>query len=125
MPWVRDGDGLQYEGTPDYDVEEIRELIELVELEIRELLSKYNFKGDETPIIRGSALKALESTSTDPNAPEFKCIFDLMNAGGASMIYVMSGFNVTISQQGTTADVPPDEMKKLTSGAPAAGGGGE
>src|SRR5438105_3498575 len=53
---------------------------ELVELEVRELLTKYNFKGDETPIIRGSALKALQSTSTDPNAPEFKCIFDLMNA---------------------------------------------
>src|SRR5438067_6175137 len=56
------------------------ELLELVELEIRELLSKYGYKGDETPIIRGSALKALESTSKDINAPEFKSILDLMNA---------------------------------------------
>ncbi|MEA5051556.1 MAG: elongation factor Tu [Oscillospiraceae bacterium] len=56
------------------------ELIELVEMEIRELLSFYEFPGDETPIIKGSALKALESTSTDVNAPEYKCILDLMNA---------------------------------------------
>src|SRR5205814_9599282 len=56
------------------------ELLELVELEVRELLTKYKFDGDKTPIIRGSALKALESKSTDINAPEFKCIFDLMNA---------------------------------------------
>ncbi|MEA4911419.1 MAG: elongation factor Tu [Oscillospiraceae bacterium] len=56
------------------------ELIELVEMEIRELLSFYDFPGDETPIIKGSALKALESTSTDVNAPEYKCILDLMNA---------------------------------------------
>jgi elongation factor Tu len=56
------------------------ELLELVELEVRELLTKYKFDGDNTPIIRGSALKALESSSTDVNAPEFKCIFDLMNA---------------------------------------------
>src|SRR5213593_2050546 len=49
-------------------------------LVVRELLTKYKFDGDKTPIIRGSALKALESTSTDVNAPEFKCIFDLMNA---------------------------------------------
>src|SRR5205814_7849924 len=62
------------------DMVDDEELLELVELEVRELLNKYNFKGDETPIIRGSALKALQSTSTDPNAPEFKCIFDLMNA---------------------------------------------
>src|SRR5438874_13295788 len=62
------------------DMVDDEELLELVELEVRELLTKYNFKGDETPIIRGSALKALQSTSTDPNAPEFKCIFDLMNA---------------------------------------------
>src|SRR5688572_1888928 len=55
------------------------ELLELVELEVRELLSKYNFPGDKTPIIRGSALKALESSSTDVNAPEFKCILELMN----------------------------------------------
>src|SRR5947207_10484841 len=56
------------------------ELLELVELEVRELLTKYKFDGDKTPIIRGSALKALESKSTDINAPEFKCIFELMNA---------------------------------------------
>jgi elongation factor Tu len=62
------------------DMVDDEELLELVELEVRELLSKYGFKGDEIPIIRGSALKALESTSTDINAPEFKPILDLMNA---------------------------------------------
>ena len=56
------------------------ELLELVEMDIRDLLSKYDFPGDDTPIIRGSALKALESTSTDPNAPEYKCINDLLDA---------------------------------------------
>ena len=56
------------------------ELLELVELELRELLTKYNFPGDETPIVRGSALAALESKSTDPNAPEYKPILDLMEA---------------------------------------------
>jgi len=55
------------------------ELIELVEMEVRELLSKYDFPGDTTPIIRGSALKAVESTSTDPNAPEYACINELMD----------------------------------------------
>src|SRR5213594_3035685 len=54
------------------------ELLELVELELRELLSKYNFPGDAIPIIRGSAVKALESSSTDPNAPEYKPILELM-----------------------------------------------
>ncbi len=54
------------------------ELIELVELELRELLSKYDFPGDEIPIIKGSALKALESD--DPNSPEAACIFELMDA---------------------------------------------
>jgi len=62
------------------DMVDDEELLELVELEVRELLTRYKFDGDKTPIIRGSALKALESTSTDVNAPEFKCIFDLMNA---------------------------------------------
>src|SRR3989442_3532127 len=62
------------------DMVDDEELLELVELEVRELLTKYGFKGEEIPIIRGSALKALESASTDINAPEFKCIFDLMNA---------------------------------------------
>src|ERR1044072_5828867 len=62
------------------DLVDDEELLQLVELEVRELLSKYNFKGDEIPIIRGSAVKALESASTDPNAPEYKPIFDLMAA---------------------------------------------
>ncbi len=56
------------------------ELLDLVELELRELLSKYGFPGDEVPIIRGSALKALESPSQDPNAPEYQCILELMEA---------------------------------------------
>jgi len=56
------------------------ELIELVELEIRELLSKYQFPGDKTPIIKGSALKALQSDSKDINAPEYKSIMELMDA---------------------------------------------
>ena len=56
------------------------ELIELVELEIRELLSKYQFPGDKTPIIKGSALKALQSESKDINAPEYKSILELMAA---------------------------------------------
>ena len=56
------------------------ELLDLVEMEIRELLNEYDFPGDDTPIIRGSALKALESTSTDSNAPEYACIHELMDA---------------------------------------------
>jgi elongation factor Tu len=56
------------------------ELIELVELEIRELLSKYQFPGDKTPIVKGSALKALQSDSKDINAPEYKSIMELMAA---------------------------------------------
>jgi elongation factor Tu len=56
------------------------ELLDLVEMEIRDLLNEYEFPGDDTPIIRGSALKALESTSTDPDAPEYKCIHELMDA---------------------------------------------
>jgi len=55
------------------------ELLELVEMELRELLTKYKFPGDDTPIVRGSALKALECTSQDPNAPEYKCILELMD----------------------------------------------
>jgi elongation factor Tu len=62
------------------DMMEDEELLELVELELRELLSSQEFPGDEIPIIRGSGLKALESASTDPNAPEYKCILDLMEA---------------------------------------------
>jgi elongation factor Tu len=56
------------------------ELLELVEMEIRELLSKYEFDGDNIPIIRGSALEALESTSTDPADPVYKSMLDLMDA---------------------------------------------
>ena len=56
------------------------ELLDLVEMEIRETLNKYEFPGDEIPIIRGSALQALESTSTDINAPEYAPIIELMNA---------------------------------------------
>ena len=55
------------------------ELMELVEMEIRELLNEYDFPGDDTPIISGSALQVLECDSTDPNAPEYKCILDLMD----------------------------------------------
>mgnify|MGYP000800149353 CR=1 FL=1 len=62
------------------DMVDDEELLDLVEMEIRELLNEYDFDGDNTPIIRGSALKALESTSTDPNAPEYKCIWELMAA---------------------------------------------
>ena len=55
------------------------ELMELVEMEIRELLNEYDFPGDDTPIVSGSALQVLECDSTDPNAPEYKCILDLMD----------------------------------------------
>lgn len=54
------------------------ELLELVEMDIRDLLTKYNFPGDTTPIIKGSALKVLESTSKDPEAPEYACIKELL-----------------------------------------------
>ena len=56
------------------------ELMELVEMEIRELLNEYEFPGDDIPIVSGSALAVIESTSTDINAPEYKCILDLMDA---------------------------------------------
>jgi elongation factor Tu len=56
------------------------ELLDLVELELRELLAKYNFPGDDIPIIRGTARAALESTSTDVAADEYKCIWELMEA---------------------------------------------
>jgi elongation factor Tu len=55
------------------------ELLELVELELREMLTSYKFPGDDIPIIRGSALKALASESTDPSAPEYACIQELLN----------------------------------------------
>ncbi|QRN82258.1 elongation factor Tu [Chloroflexota bacterium] len=56
------------------------ELLELVEMELREMLSSYGFPGDDIPIIQGSALQALECESTDPNAPEYACINELMDA---------------------------------------------
>ncbi|MDR0446378.1 MAG: elongation factor Tu [Oscillospiraceae bacterium] len=56
------------------------ELLEIVEMEVRELLSTYDFPGDDIPIIKGSGLKALESESTDPEAPEYQCIKELMDA---------------------------------------------
>ena len=62
------------------DLMEDEELLELVELELRELLTSYKFPGDDMPIVRGSALKALESTSKDINAPEYACIWELMHA---------------------------------------------
>ena len=60
------------------DLVDDEELLELVELEVRELLSSYDFPGDDVPVIRGSALKALECESAD--APEAKCIIDLLQA---------------------------------------------
>ena len=60
------------------DMMDDEELLELVELELRELLDSYQFPGDETPIVRGSALEALESTSQDPDAPEYASIWELL-----------------------------------------------
>jgi elongation factor Tu len=60
------------------DMMDDEELLELVELELRELLDLYEFPGDETPIVRGSALEALESTSSDPEAPEYASIWELL-----------------------------------------------
>jgi elongation factor Tu len=62
------------------DLVEDEELLELVELEVRELLSKYGFPGDEVPVVRGSALKALQSDSRDPDAPEYRPIWELLHA---------------------------------------------
>ena len=56
------------------------ELLELVEMEVRDLLSKYEFPGDDIPIVKGSSLKVLESASTDPNAAEYACMKELMDA---------------------------------------------
>ncbi|MCP4166578.1 MAG: elongation factor Tu [Chloroflexi bacterium] len=60
------------------DMMDDEELLELVELELRELLDTYKFPGDETPIVRGSALHALESESSDVDAPEYECIWELL-----------------------------------------------
>ena len=62
------------------DLMDDEELLELVELEVRELLSKYDFPGDDIPFVRGSAIAALTSDSTDPNAPEYESIRQLMEA---------------------------------------------
>ena len=62
------------------DMMEDPELLDLIELEVRELLSKYGFPGDDIPIIRGNCLKAMQSESNDPNAPEFEPIHELMKA---------------------------------------------
>jgi len=67
------------------DMMEDPELLDLIELEVRELLTKYGFPGDDIPIVRGSALKALESASTDPDAPEYESIWQLMNAVDGSI----------------------------------------
>ncbi len=60
------------------DMMDDEELLELVEMELRELLTSYGFPGDDIPVVRGSALKVLESSSTDVNAPEYACIWNLM-----------------------------------------------
>jgi elongation factor Tu len=62
------------------DMMEDPELLDLIELEVRELLSKYGFPGDDIPIIRGDCLKAMQSENTDPNAPEFQPVHELMKA---------------------------------------------
>ena len=62
------------------DLVDDEELLDLVEMEVRDLLSEYDFPGDDVPIIRGSARNALTSTSTDPSAPEYACILELMEA---------------------------------------------
>jgi elongation factor Tu len=62
------------------DMVDDEELLELVEMELRDLLSQYNFPGDEVPIIRGSALEVLECDSTDPSDPKYACIHELMKA---------------------------------------------
>jgi len=62
------------------DMMEDPELLDLIELEVRELLNGYGFPGDDMPIVRGSALQAMESESSDPNAPEFKCVWEILDA---------------------------------------------
>jgi elongation factor Tu len=64
----------------DQVAESDKELIDLVEMDVRELLNTYKFPGDEVPVIRGSALIAMESSSTDPNSPDYKCIKELTEA---------------------------------------------
>ena len=95
------------------DLVDDEELLELVEMEIRETLSFYEFPGDDIPVIQGSALNALISESNDPNAPEFACIKELMDAVDtyiptpdrkADMPFLMPVEDVfTISGRGTVA----------------------
>ncbi len=95
------------------DLVDDEELLELVEMEIRELLSTYEFPGDDIPVIKGSALNALVSESNDPNAPEYACIKELMDAVDsyiptpdrkADMPFLMPVEDVfTISGRGTVA----------------------
>ena len=102
------------------------ELLELVEMEIRETLSEYEFPGDDTPIIKGSALKALEYAGSDPNAPEVACINELMAAVDsyiptpertADLAFLMPVEDVfTITGRGTVA-TGRVERGRLTTGA--------
>ena len=95
------------------DLLDDEELLELVEMEVRELLSKYEFPGDDLPVIKGSALNALTCESDDPNAPEYACIKELMDAVDdyiptpdrkADMPFLMPVEDVfTISGRGTVA----------------------
>ena len=95
------------------DLVDDEELLELVEMEVRETLSFYDFPGDDTPIIKGSALNALICESNDPNAPEYACIKELMDAVDtwiptpdrkADMPFLMPVEDVfTISGRGTVA----------------------
>ena len=104
------------------------ELLELVEMEVRELLSSYEFPGDEIPIIKGSALNALVSESTDPNAPEYACIKELMDAVDdyiptpdrkADMPFLMPVEDVfTISGRGTVATGRVERCLLYTSPSP-------
>lgn len=88
MPQTREHILLAYQvGVPSMvvfmnkiDQVDDEELLELVEMDIRDLLTKYHFPGDEVPVIKGSALKVLESTSKDMNAPEYACIVELLAA---------------------------------------------
>src|SRR5574344_1647606 len=74
--------GVKYIGVylNKCDMVDDPELLELVEMEVRDLLSEYGCPGDEIPIVKGSSLNVLESTSTDPNAPEYACMKELMDA---------------------------------------------
>src|SRR2546421_90876 len=78
--WASYRDFASIDNAPEERARGITIAIQHVELELRELLTKNGFPGDDLPIVRGSGLKALESTSTDPDAPEYKCIWELMDA---------------------------------------------